>query len=221
MNSDFITRNLSRQKDIYLFDCHDVVKEMQLLYQFLSVEEKEKLNRIRSERGQQYFLFRKGMLRLILGRHMGMRPQDIKFLCAKFGKPYIPYANIQFNISHSKTYLMIGISDEYSIGVDIEAKFYMHKERHRKMEDIFSLEEWKVYHMLSDEEQECFFMRTWVRKEAVCKAVGTGLTVELDRMNLLEKSGQARGTYFVHGRTIELHSIEDEAYYAAVAYVVG
>jgi 4'-phosphopantetheinyl transferase len=98
---------------------------------------------------------------------------------SKYGKPYKD--DIYFNVSHSGKYVIMGLSDDKEIGVDIEEI----KEIDKKMYD----------YVLSDEERrECQslkdFFEFWTLKEALAKCVGLGLGIHLKNLISLPKQGK-------------------------------
>ena len=58
-------------------------------------------------------------LKEILLTHYNINMDDLHILKTPYGKPYFNKLNLFFNISHSKDYFVIGISDS-EIGVDIQ-----------------------------------------------------------------------------------------------------
>ncbi|MDD7735878.1 MAG: 4'-phosphopantetheinyl transferase superfamily protein [Bacilli bacterium] len=97
---------------------------------------------------------------------------DIKEIKIDFtSKPKLIGSSYHFNISHSKDYILIGISDE-EIGVDIESK---NKTLSGNLiKKTLSLNEKRVVNTNID------FLRCWVKKEAYLKYLGTGIDRRLN-----------------------------------------
>ena len=93
------------------------------------------------------------------------------FCYNEHGKPYIengPY----FSISHCKEGIAVAIDDK-PIGIDIEAIRHANEELiERTMNEE---EKSKVERQKSKEERDREFTRLWTQKEAIVKAVGTGI----------------------------------------------
>lgn len=85
------------------------------------------------------------------------------------GKPFIPNSPIHFNLSHSKSYLALGLSINNPIGIDIECREV--KKIHKKIA--------KKY--FSSLEQESDFFKAWTAREAFIKLLGGNL------LNILPK----------------------------------
>ncbi|API86775.1 4'-phosphopantetheinyl transferase family protein [Francisella uliginis] len=97
--------------------------------------------------------------------------------------------NIDFSISYSKEYVMVAVSDKYSIGVDIE--FVDTKINHQDLINIIMHPmEISYYKQLSKEgERLDFFFEVFNVKEAVIKGLGMGLYFDVTSINILDIPG--------------------------------
>ena len=95
----------------------------------------------------------------------------------EFGKPIS--RDKEFNVSHSKCYVAIAISDK-PVGLDIE---YLrpHKEALKKM--ITSEKEEQAIESIED------FFKVWTSKESLVKCVGTGFKEDLKSIPALPFNG--------------------------------
>ena len=84
-----------------------------------------------------------------------------------------------FNISHSGEYIICGISPHASIGVDIEE---IKPIEINDFTNEFSSTELKL--MSASENPFAAFYRLWTQKEAFLKALGKGLFVELNKVEI-------------------------------------
>jgi 4'-phosphopantetheinyl transferase len=92
--------------------------------------------------------------------------------------------------------MAIALSEEGEVGVDVE--------RVRELPDLealakrcFSAGEWDRFRQLGSEERGRWFFRLWTRKEAVLKAMGTGLLVEPSRVTVDEPGTEVEGVFRV------------------------
>lgn len=96
------------------------------------------------------------------------------------GKPSVD-APVQFNASHSGNLLLIGISGDQSLGVDVETD-----KRPRAVLELadrfFTKKEAAALRALPEPLQQRAFIDLWSCKEAVLKAVGSGIRFGLDRI---------------------------------------
>jgi len=93
-------------------------------------------------------------------------------------KPYLSDESLSFNISHSGNFVVCAMSDEVdSIGVDVEK---IKKVDINDFQQIWTEGEWDLL-MKNDIH---LFYEYWTRKEAVIKADGKGMTLELDKIDV-------------------------------------
>src|SRR5215469_16877700 len=90
----------------------------------LSVEERTRLDRLRQQEDQQRFLAARSLLRTLIGAHLDMPPEHVKFDQGPFGKPFVvPFPNmpaLQFNVSHSGKLVLLAFHPVHEVGVDVE-----------------------------------------------------------------------------------------------------
>ena len=124
-------------------------------------------------------------VRRILGYYLGIEPQAVDLQRAPGGKPWVPQADLHFNLSHSGPYLLFAISARGPLGCDMEVE----RPRHRLsalLERVFSKEEQERIRPLSPEDRLNAFYRSWTLKEAYVKAVGKGIALGLENVVLHE-----------------------------------
>ena len=158
---------------------HVTDNEYDYLVNLLSEEEKERsLRRVPEVRRRA--VVSRGRLRVLLGYLIGVPPQEVSLTTGHFGKPYLsgPHqSSIQFNVAHSMDEAVIALSRQCTIGVDVEKRKTTHDEKWARLmgPTILSGIEMKkrigVSHELRPEE----VLDCWVAKEAVLKAIGTGI----------------------------------------------
>lgn len=156
-------------------------------WNILDFSERARAQRFVRELDRRRFVVSHGKLRRILARYLLLPPDKIVFATKPQGKPFVTgdrsYA-VKFNLSHSDSYLLVGVSSDYEIGVDIE--LWADRIDYEGVLDLcFSESERRFWRDLSTDQRQAFFYRQWVRKESFAKAVGLGL--ELD-VSLIESS---------------------------------
>lgn len=147
----------------------------------LDSSERAKSMRFASELDRRRFVVSHGKLRRILARYLLLPPDKIVFETQSQGKPFVTgdrSDTVKFNLSHSDSYLLVGISSDYEIGVDIE--IWKDIVDYEGVLDLcFSDSERSFWRELSAEQRQAFFYRQWVRKESFVKAVGLGLELDI------------------------------------------
>lgn len=84
------------------------------------------------------------------------------------GKPYVVDGSLHFNLSHSGDYALIAVTPHAPVGVDIQQ--HRQRTRWRAIAERFF-----APHEAASLQNDADFYRLWVIKEAVLKALGTGL----------------------------------------------
>ena len=156
-----------------------------MLRRTLSEEEILRSERFRFPELQRRFAVGRGALRVILAGYHRIEPERVKFGYTTHGKPFLlnSPADIQFNLSHSHGFMVAAVCLNSPIGVDIEKK----DPRFRAMEIAERFfcdgEKEQIAGLDAGARLEAFF-QIWTAKEAVLKAIGRGLALELTRLEV-------------------------------------
>jgi 4'-phosphopantetheinyl transferase len=120
-----------------------------------------------SEARRRQFVTGRAGLRWLLAQQLGTAPASIDIAYSPTGKPILPQGNYHFNLSHAYELVVIALSS-LPVGVDVE---YGHRPCAiaRIGARFFPEQDWTG----ADCRQK--FWQLWTTKEAIGKAVGTGL----------------------------------------------
>jgi 4'-phosphopantetheinyl transferase len=187
----------------------------------LSADERDRAGRFRFDADRDRHIAARGGLRVILSAYTGVPPTELTFHVGAHGKPSLSAETaIEFNVSHSVGFVLIGISRGVPCGVDIE---HARAGRHETAiaDRFFSPREIR---WLADTSGG--FFRLWTAKESVIKAVGRGLTIPLSDVDVTDVvAGRATSivldTPGVEPRTIGLAELTIAEDYAAAVAVDG
>jgi 4'-phosphopantetheinyl transferase len=168
---------------------HEIV-DQQILDQYkdlLAPEERIQQVRFHFERDQHRYLVTRALVRIVLSKYCDIDPKDWVFNKGSHGKPVIgnDYANaagLFFNISHTNGMVIVGVTREPSLGVDVE-NLDRRKPSMGIAESFFASAEVDALRELSDLEQQQRFYEYWTLKESYIKAVGLGLSIPLDKFS--------------------------------------
>lgn len=146
----------------------------------LSPEERARANRFHFSLHRDQFVIARGVLRYLLSHYIDIQAPLIRFAEGAHGKPeLLEKPRYRFNVSHSGGLAMYAVCDLHEVGIDIE--------QHREMDDLegiasryFAPEEVQALEQFPAEQRAAAFFRCWSRKEAIVKAIGTGLSLPLD-----------------------------------------
>ncbi len=121
------------------------------------------------------------VIRDLLAGYLGCAPSDLPIERDRHGKPRLAEAGLQFNISHSAGAVLVGLSREQPLGVDLELS-----RRSRPVLDLarryFDPGETAALMALPESRQQAAFLGLWSCKEALLKALGRGIAFGLHRV---------------------------------------
>lgn len=142
---------------------------------YLSSEERSKLSLYRSGGAAERYVVTRSLVRLVLGQRLGVEPRSLEVQRTDTGKPVLT-AGIHFNVSHSGDLILLGLSDERAVGVDIERRREVQRVSRLVERWLDGAERAEVTRMRSTGIAESdAFLRVWSLKEARLKALGVGI----------------------------------------------
>jgi len=153
----------------------------------LSAQERQRAEQFRFVGKREQFVTTRARLRRCLALATGIRADKIEIEVSATGKPFLAgqmlASGIQFNVSHTDGLALIAITRGQAVGIDIEAlrRSIQHV---RLAENYFSSKEKNVIAALPSEQVPASFFACWTRKEAVLKAIGTGIALGLDSFDV-------------------------------------
>lgn len=153
------------------------------LHAVLEPAERERAGRFHFPQHRERFAHGRGLLRHVLAHATGQDAAQLRFETGPQGKPRLAHpfarANLDFNLSHSGAWALLGLSDGAAVGVDIEWPRLV-PEMHAIAASHFAQAERAELAALPDTLQADAFLAGWTRKEAFIKALGGGLSIALD-----------------------------------------
>ena len=154
------------------------------LTELLSQSERKRAENFHFASDQRRFIVRRGLLRIILGMVLGLPPEDFFLSYSTYGKPFIALdSEINFNLSSSGEFAVIAIAKNREIGVDIERKIPL-SDMQQIAKHYFSPNEYVQWQKGEDHQQIDMFYRLWTCKEALVKALGVGLSLPLENIDI-------------------------------------
>jgi 4'-phosphopantetheinyl transferase len=188
-------------------------------YESLSEDERQRAADMPRDAGERYVCCR-GLLRWILARYCGETAASLVFTTDTYGKPrlaMIPHRQLAFNLAHDRELAIVGVTGGDEVGVDVEHRSRW-EEIYQNAAEVFAPAEITMLEALPERHRHSAIVRGWVRKEALLKAAGHGLTVRLSDLDVLtehQRSIHIPGSD-TPWRLIDLH-LQDEDFIAAVA----
>lgn len=144
----------------------------------LSADERARAACLLSLPARHQAVVARAKLRSLLGAYLGRDPARLRFTAGPHGKPRLADdegAQLEFNLSHSRDVLLIGVATGRALGVDVE--------HIREVGDLEGLarvaltpaERDEVFAQAAGRARLLRFFQFWTRKEAYLKATGEGI----------------------------------------------
>ena len=194
---------LLKENNIHIWSTRLLQDPKNLCSQFacLSTEEKNRAAMFHFAKDRIKFIQCRYLLRSIISYYTNIKASNIEFCYGKYGKPELKDKKFEltFNLAHSHDFAVFAFSKNNVIGIDIEVI---------KEEDIswiidtsmFTTKEIDLFNTSSDLNK--IFYKLWSCKEAYVKALGVGLSMPLNNIEIT----------FTNKQEVALASCLDNAY---------
>lgn len=166
--------------------------------------------------------FSRGLRRQLLADYLAIDPAQLEFVQHIYGKPYLKnHVHIEFSQSHcTDQFILVVNKQSIAVGVDIEPK-----NRSLRLLALASriLAPIELIQFEQAIDQQGFLLRIWTIKEAVLKATGLGIRVNLNELEsgYMFKSSGLNVIGQVHHRKIGVWNyqcFETIAHYYTIAW---
>ncbi|NSW53253.1 MAG: 4'-phosphopantetheinyl transferase superfamily protein [Anaerolineae bacterium] len=165
---------------------------------YLGESEWNRADRMGTEALRQRFIAVHGILRLLLGRYLGIPPETVEIKTGQYGKLFA--RDIEFSLSHSRSRAVMAFGCAAPVGVDVEmidAAVNL-----RQVASLaFSPAEFEHWQAIPVERQRLAFYQMWTAKEALLKALGTGMRLSPRKFTICVTRGE-----------LYLQDVEDSAF---------
>ena len=193
---------------------------------WLDEEEQARWQRYQHDGPRRRFALCRAALRAVLCRQLDCRNEQLEFGASEHGKPYAVVqgvaAPVSFNVSHSGAHGLITFAAAGRLGVDVEER--------RAPRDLDGL----ISSVLGPDEQAelalarggrklRLFFNFWTIKEALIKALGLGLSLDMSQFEIPSAMRQGKATsifQFPQMPTVRwrLEDLGNEHFAAAIAH---
>jgi len=189
----------------------------------LAQAERERATRFVFDRDRQRFIAGRVAMRQVLSQYTGIAAAGLALTEERYGKPLLACASdVTFNLTHSGGTGLLAISRGTEIGIDLE-RLVLPADPHKLAASVFTTEECRILKTLADSQLAAAFFACWTRKEAVLKALGTGMS--LDPRGVHVGCGQFSGEDEIHvsvnSHQIAVRTIVDNGEWIASLAVIG
>ncbi len=152
----------------------------------LSDAERAQEPRFYFARDRRRYLVTRALVRTVLSRYApSVRPEEWVFSKNAYGRPQVVNAagrDLTFNISHTHSLIVLGITHGRELGVDVE-NVVTRRVSIDVADHFFAPVEVADLAQLPPHEQQFRFFEYWTFKESYIKARGMGLSLPLDEFS--------------------------------------
>lgn len=186
-------------------------------WDLLSPEETRIASSYRFVKDMREFVVTHAVLRQLLSRYTGEAPADLRFASNSGGKPVLEgMQSPHFSVSHCSDVALVAVA-RFRVGIDIEhirpGNFWQ-----KVVGECLSPREAAYLEALPARSRTEALYRVWTRKEALLKAVGTGLLYPPRQVNVLPENKEPSIVTLL-GRDWFVRQIPAPARYAAAAAI--
>jgi 4'-phosphopantetheinyl transferase len=165
-------------------------------WQSLAADERQRADRFHFRVDAARYVICRAALRNFISQYDGGSPHRVVLRYGSHGKPMLdrPAASglrLQFNVAHTGGYALLAFTRGHEIGVDVERVKFL-PDLQSVMRSAFGAGEREAIETLSAPAQADAFYHCWTRKEAVLKALGSGLARPLDSFEVSTGEHDAR-----------------------------
>lgn len=151
----------------------------------LSGEEKEKLSQLKNPQTKKVFFSSRQAIRKLFSSYLDCPANQLEFAVHKQGKPFLASHDkkLEFNLSHSADRILLAVSRQGPVGIDIEACRNLDNWQAiaRKVFDRPTMEKF-----LQMKDPEAQFFHFWTEFEAKKKLSGQGIFAQAERADNIE-----------------------------------
>ncbi len=145
----------------------------------LDAQERARCARLRSALPRHRFAAAHAGLRRLLARRLHCQPAQVLLAWEPGGKPRLrpgPGRPLHFSLAHAGDHALVAVSAEHPVGVDLELLPPPPGIREDLAAHLSAIER-QALQAMDPQRQALSALRCWVRKEALLKASGHGLTL--------------------------------------------
>lgn len=188
------------------------------LARLLDGDERARSERFAFRQDRLQYVAAHALTRMVVARYLAAEPSAVRFAArcrtcgGPHGKPHLtdPVGGLELSLSHCRERIVVAVARQVAVGVDVEAIGPSPADGIEQT--ALSPAERRALDAWPERRRGAAFLRYWVRKEAVLKATGHGLTVP---PALLTVSGPGQPPQLLHwppalatlGLPVQLHDL--------------
>lgn len=184
------------------------------LYLHLSASEKNRAKTLSYKARKRQYILGRALTRLALSWYSSklckdqsaQHPSHWQITTSKLGKPMLKQSNhpsLYFNISHTPNSLVIALSNQTEVGIDIET--IGPQSLSPLPTHLLTNNECLRLDSLKNQDQIQEFALIWTTKEAVSKCLGTGMHIDFSRIEVSQCENEQSMVNFKDPKTADVN----------------
>jgi len=220
-NSGNKSKFTSTKVEVFYGETESLNPRFSSLKNYITNDEQLRAGRFYSDKDRRTYITCHALLRLILSASLDADPLSLSFVKGTNGKPRLPDDPAFFNIAHTREAFVIAFTRDFPVGIDLE-KIRDGLNIHSVSKAYFSKSENEYMQESKAEATDRFFL-LWTRKEALLKAIGTGIINSLNDISVSEPVNFIKKESFEssdYGSALDeyyIYSLKLNDYYLSVA----
>lgn len=176
----------ARTVDVWIATLPEAESHLGALRSLLNADEVARADRFAVDDARHQFIVGRGCLRLLLGAVLDIDARDVAFVYGALGRPALLAPRpVAFNVSHSGELVVVAVTGATTVGIDVE-RIRADVSCADLAEEHFCAVELERFRSAAPDVQTRMFFAHWVRKEAVAKAIGDGLSIPLQSVCVMD-----------------------------------
>lgn len=146
------------------------------LVQLLGDDERLRARRFVRDADRDRYVAAHALVRSVLAGYLRMHPTYLRFGAGRYGKPFLATANegLRFSLTHAGDIVACAVAPD-RVGIDVEAVSEL-RDWQSIARRFFTPAERSTLQAAAEPDARRLFFKMWTCKEAVLKAIGTGLS---------------------------------------------
>ena len=195
-------------------------------FSWLDEQEQARASRFTNAGARRRFILCRAALRALLSHDLGCSNEQLAFGASEHAKPFaivqgLP-ALVSFNVSHSGKHGLVALAPEGRLGIDVE-ECAPYRNVDIIIDAVLTPAEQADLALATGSDRHRAFFKIWTVKEALVKALGTGLTLDASSFEVppaMRRGANSVIFAFPHAPSDRwlVHGFENKDFVAAIAH---
>ena len=180
-----VSKDTSNKLEVFYAQTKDLSSGYSNLQNYITNDEQIKADKFHFDKDRETYISCHALLRLILSKRLNISPLELSFNNTINNKSCLTGNPVYFNISNASEAFAFAISRDFYVGIDLE-NVNQRIDFNSIIETFFTDKE-REYILGSQFEARDRFFFLWTRKEALLKAIGTGILTDCKQVEVYKE----------------------------------